>query len=273
MPKDSLFPDDEPRGFQVWHKQGKHYEHVATVESNALGAIVMTTHGFMGYGRWPDNPAVSAMPGEHRSTTIGDVLIGPDGRSLQIAADDGLHLRPIAPVDRIAADREGAPEEYQPSARAAAPTAEPTHRPAPPLGDADIRVLPGKDNPQYRGEDSFDIHDAKGKIGHLAGYLGGPWSDSEFRVTHVEISEPGRSLTPGQWKGVLRGLAEQLPDAEYLGGNRTGEGGDLSPAYEKLVSLPPPEAAGPAPSPADLAGRAGSNHVKQPGVHHHKPKL
>ena len=100
MPKDSLFPSDEPVGFLVWHKQGRHYEYVASVESNALGAILMTTHGFMGHERWQDNPGVSATPGEHRSTDIGDVLIGPDGRSMEIAADDGLRLKPIAPIDR-----------------------------------------------------------------------------------------------------------------------------------------------------------------------------
>lgn len=137
---------------------------------------------------------------------------------------------------------------------------------------AELRVLPGQGNPLYRGEDrSFDIHDATGKIGHLAGYMGGPWSESEFRLTHVEISRPGRSLTPGEWKGVLRGLGEQLPDAESLGANRTGENGDLSPAYEKLVRLPPP--AGPAPSPADLVGRAGPLSPEQTGGQTHKPKL
>src|SRR5271168_725218 len=59
-----------------------------------------------------------------------------------------------------------------------------------------IRIQPGQDNHLgWRDDRSFDIHDAKGKIGHLTGYLGGPWSDvdkdTEFRVTHVEISEPG----------------------------------------------------------------------------------
>lgn len=206
----------------------------------------MTTHGFMGYERWPDNPGVSARPGEHRSTDIGDVLIGRDGRSLQIAADDGLHLKPIAPIDRIPSDAKWAPEEPRREARAREPPAEqemylgqrdPARQPA------SIRIEPGKDNAlSWRDDHSFDIHDATGKIGHLAGYMGRPWSEKEFRVTHVEISEPGRRLSPGQWKGVLRGLGEQLPAAEYLGGNRTGEGGDLSPAYEKLVRLPPPGA-------------------------------
>jgi hypothetical protein len=78
MPRDSLFPDDEPVGFQVWHKHGQHYEYVASVESNALGAMLMTTHGFMGHDRWQNKPRVASMPREHSSTTIGDVLIGRD---------------------------------------------------------------------------------------------------------------------------------------------------------------------------------------------------
>jgi hypothetical protein len=621
MPKDSLFPDDEPVGFQVWHKQGERYEHVATVDSNALGAVMLTMHGFMGHERWQDNPAVRAMPGGHRSTTIGDVLIGPDGRPLQLSADHGLSLKPIASVDRIPSDAKGTrpgPEETplerverqlrdlkhdnspafaadageikklrllenqldwtgvgdkdkeavlarevdfpglaadhlnmilkgededrhqfaSPAAQrlfdeayfdeamkhvahfghdrewppasvntwqfiesavagrwpheevaadfgldsqhhfealsgpirhgeigtvaldaalgygrkltelarsapsnphkdiqfhtvwddrlgrerpeegaktAKEPNATPDPSAAPPLrmnyaadcyaalmseleaaadefqrlartpeqkalakgfgeyvagkahstikyltaealrpdsvpapdpfdrvvadlprqwhhdghaqrggtweeldtadklgylvghaarhkvsferltdaaertlglapgrlkvdqggqllvmyrdtlerhersraepqrpaeGGAvtgapqqspDIRVLPGQDNPVYRGERTFDIHDATGKIGHLAGHTG-YWNEEEFRLTHVEISQPGRSLTPGEWKGVLRGLRGQLPDAEFVGANRTGINGDLSPAYEKLVWLRGPEA-------------------------------
>jgi hypothetical protein len=109
----------------------------------------------------------------------------------------------------------------------------------------DIRLEPGHGNLlTWRDDHSFDIHDATGKIGYLTGYLGGPWSDadkdSEFRVTHVEITTPGRTLSPGQWKVVLHGLRRHLPiDAELIGGNRGGEGGDLSAAYEKLVRLPP----------------------------------
>jgi hypothetical protein len=100
MPKDSLFPSDEPTGFQVWHRQGKEYRHVADVNSNALGAMLMTTHGFMDYPRWQDNPRVTAMPGEHRSTTLGDVLIGRDGQALEISGGrrEGLWLKPIAPI-------------------------------------------------------------------------------------------------------------------------------------------------------------------------------
>jgi hypothetical protein len=126
-----------------------------------------------------------------------------------------------------------------------------------------VRVRPGEGNPlDWRETTSFDLHDAKGKIGYLAGYMGGPWSEKEFRVTHVEITDPGRRLTPGEWKSVLRGLREQLPDAEYIGGNRTGEGGDLSPAYEKLIGLPP---AAREPSPA-LMPDASQRAAFQPPV-------
>jgi hypothetical protein len=99
--------------------------------------------------------------------------------------------------------------------------------------DPQIRVLPGKDNQlDLRDDRSFDIHDASGKIGHITGYLGGPWSDAEadteFRATHVEVT---RKLSPGEWKEVLRELRENLPDvAELVGWNKGGEGGGLSGA-------------------------------------------
>jgi hypothetical protein len=548
MPKDSLFPNDEPVGFQVWHKQGQRYAYVASVESNALGAIMMTTHGFLGYQRWPDNPAVSAAPGDHRSTDIGDVLIGRDGRSLEIAADDGLHLKPIAPVAGVPVDGMGAPAEPDRAAHAKEPPAEAKAGkdavvwaddslfqdwtvPPPPTRErveVQIRQLKagtewstiveldiGRDetlsgrswgdlteaqkldqlrlgtdvmllDPQERHEllarevdfarivptreqiettigrikvligttymegqeyDAGDQHpprsglepipfnaltrgdrielldmvvdwegftdaqrgsvkrrvlegrgaeswmdgigpaepsrplrpgseetplerverelrdwktdhasfwneacneagrlrvlegeldwtgvaardkqaiiarevdfrkitpeeleaayqpsvmaagwviavtpdhapsppgDAEirvepGKIGYLSGYLGGPWSDvdrdTEFRVTHVEITAPGRKLSPGEWKDVLQGLRQHLPEvAELIDGNRGGEGGDLSPAYEKLVPLPPPEAAG-KPSPAELVERAGPPSPRLTGGQTHKPKL
>jgi hypothetical protein len=53
-------------------------------------------------------------------------------------------------------------------------------------------------------------------------------------------SVSSRRLSPGEWKDVLHRLREQLPDVvELIGGNRAGEGGDLRPAYEKLIRLPP----------------------------------
>jgi hypothetical protein len=113
------------------------------------------------------------------------------------------------------------------------------------VGSKEITVRPGMDNVLgFRDDRSFDVHDAGGKIGYLTGYVGGPWSDAdqdtEFRVTYVEISEPGRSLSPGEWKAVLHGLREHLPDVvELVGGNRGGEGGELHPASEKLMPLPP----------------------------------
>jgi hypothetical protein len=55
----------------------------------------------------------------------------------------------------------------------------------------------------------------------------------------VEITAPGRTLSPGEWKDVLHGLRQHLPDvAELIQGNRGGEGGGLDPAHEKLIRLP-----------------------------------
>jgi hypothetical protein len=100
VPKDRLFPGNEPVGYQVWHKQGGDYQYVAFVESNALGAMMTTTHGFLGVERWQNNPGVTAMDGEHRSTTIGDVLIDRSGRNWKITAYNGLSLTPVDPVTR-----------------------------------------------------------------------------------------------------------------------------------------------------------------------------
>ena len=86
-----------------------------------------------------------------------------------------------------------------------------------------IRIRPGTNNELgWRDDRSFDIHDGSGKIGFLTGYLGGPWSDAdsptEFRATHVEITAPGRKLSPSEWKDVLQGLRENLPDVAELVG-------------------------------------------------------
>jgi hypothetical protein len=222
--------------YQVWHANdleavhqsrmerapyGHGYTHVASVEARDLQhAVELTVHGDRA---WWENPEVKTSVAGSRSTAADDVIVDPQGRAYrfeghqtfrEVEHDSGLRRREDHPLDRAPSLQRG----------------------------AEIRVQPGKDNPLYRREDrSFDIHDATGKIGHLAGYMGGPWSETEFRITHVEISRPGRSLTPGEWKGVLHGLGEQLPDAEYIGGNRTGEGGDLF--LETLKRLPHPEAA------------------------------
>ncbi|MGO9467720.1 MAG: hypothetical protein ACLQVF_26590 [Isosphaeraceae bacterium] len=248
MPNDSLFPSDEPTGFQVWHKRGEGYERVASVESNALGAILMTIHGFDGHARWQDNPRVTAMPGEHRSTTIGDVLIARDGQPWEISSQGSLHLEPFGAIDRVSADSKETLKGYPRDLAEALESKEARASSPPPVTPArshqhsgGIHLEPGKGDPTYwREVIGFDIHDATGKIGYLAGTMGGPWSDDEFRISYVEISQPGRHLTPGEWKSVMRALSDHLPDAYWISGDRTGEGGDLSPAYEKFMRLPRP---------------------------------
>jgi len=52
-----------------------------------------------------------------------------------------------------------------------------------------------------------------------------------FLVNNLQQICAGVSArTPTSRKNVLRGQGEQLPDGEYIGGNRTGLNGDLSPA-------------------------------------------
>jgi hypothetical protein len=71
--------------YQVWHREGASFNQVAIVQSQELlGALVRTQHGVMAE-RWQDIEGVSAMPGEHRSTTFGDIIIAPDGKEWKFA--------------------------------------------------------------------------------------------------------------------------------------------------------------------------------------------
>ena len=252
-PRDSLFPSAEPVGFQVWHKLGQHYEHVASVQSNPLGAIMMTTHGFMGYKRWPENPAVSAVPGEHRSTDIGDVLIGPDGYSLEIAADDDLRLKPIAPIDRISADGS---------------IAEKSVECMPNLG-----IAVGKPEREALLRENYWLTREIGYVGFRERFFNDPDAVKAWPVPDVReralrefwniqpaagfasyagslANETTETLIA--YRDYLRGLSasgkdtqimfyEQISDLgrrERMIGGDDNQGGGLSTAYEKLVRLP-----------------------------------
>lgn len=60
------------------------YEFVAKVEGDDSDeAFRLTNHIDRD---WTENPGVQAAPGRHRSTSVGDVLVMPDGRHLYIAA-------------------------------------------------------------------------------------------------------------------------------------------------------------------------------------------
>ena len=64
--------------YQVWHKEGRELVHVADVHcGNLLAALVFTLHPKDGH--WQDNPQVTALVGNARSTTFGDRIVDPDG--------------------------------------------------------------------------------------------------------------------------------------------------------------------------------------------------
>lgn len=78
----AITPEQERRLFEVWHQSGDGYDLVASVaNTDQVGAVVKTTHGEK---PWQDNPGVTAEPGEHRSTEIGDKVVSPWGTELTL---------------------------------------------------------------------------------------------------------------------------------------------------------------------------------------------
>ena len=72
--------------YQVWHKDGKTYKHVADVAAgDPQTAALRTMHGLLA-PRWQDAEGVAALPGEHRSTEFGDIILAPDGEEYKFAA-------------------------------------------------------------------------------------------------------------------------------------------------------------------------------------------
>ena len=70
---------------------------------------------------------------------------------------------------------------------------------------------------------NFDLFEpASGsKIGYLAGVV----HDSEFRVLILNVRWAERKLSPSEWKSVLDGLRNLLPETvTEITGNRLGEG-------------------------------------------------
>jgi hypothetical protein len=75
--------------YQVWHKEGEHYRHVADVAAADPQTVALKTqHGLLA-ARWQDGQGVTAMPGEQRSTEFGDIVLAPDGTEYKFA---GLKL-------------------------------------------------------------------------------------------------------------------------------------------------------------------------------------
>ncbi len=75
--------------FQVWHKDGDGFTHVANVRTgNLLGALVFTLDPKG--GRWQDNPEVEAIVKDARNTTFGDRIVNPDGLAYSIHNFSGV---------------------------------------------------------------------------------------------------------------------------------------------------------------------------------------
>ena len=56
---------------------------VARVEADDLEATYRLTNSIQGY--WGDHRGVQTMGGPHRSTSVGDVVVAPDGTTWQCA--------------------------------------------------------------------------------------------------------------------------------------------------------------------------------------------
>jgi hypothetical protein len=89
--KDDLFASDDPVGvYQVWHRAGKEFHHVADVTSNYMGAIVMTSVG----REHPLARNVTWLVDQARPTTYGDKIVDPLGKAYE------LHKQEVGPVLR-----------------------------------------------------------------------------------------------------------------------------------------------------------------------------
>jgi hypothetical protein len=144
---------------------------------------MMTTHGFMGYDRWQDNPRVTAVPGGHRSNTTGDVLIHA-GQSLEIAADNGLHLKPTASIDKAPAAAErrsaAASQPASPNDRVERELAHTKTQPEIPLDSTRHYVMPDP-------EDAASVYDTCDVLG--------PWET-------LTPTEKLSALHELNWEGV-----------------------------------------------------------------------
>ena len=77
--------------YSVWHNKqpnfsdlyrldfnGANFEHVAHVEANSLEEVFVKTNHHMHYD-WMHEEGVRAKSGSHRSTSVGDIIIDPEG--------------------------------------------------------------------------------------------------------------------------------------------------------------------------------------------------
>lgn len=73
--------------FQVWHKHGNRYDKVAEVDiGNVEGAAILTA---ISPESWHGHPQISPMPGNHRATGFGDIIIDAEGVEYRFEAEVG----------------------------------------------------------------------------------------------------------------------------------------------------------------------------------------
>ena len=99
--------------YQVWHKAGDRYEKAATVNTaDVQGAAILTAFRVE---RWGDHPQIKPEPGEHRSTTFGDVIIDPEGQEYRFVAKEMEGFEGKYPAfEATTAIRDQGREEYLP---------------------------------------------------------------------------------------------------------------------------------------------------------------
>jgi hypothetical protein len=144
---------DEPAGtYQVWHRDGEAFRHVANVEAgNTMAAVVLPLfrRGAPGTERvaWLVDPA--------RPTTYGDKIVGPLGAAYELYKTDfgGTALRETS----MAEAKPSASRDVTPSAVPALPFPgeQPPHPWPSEIAEAN-RHQPGKDN----GNGHENSHDA-----------------------------------------------------------------------------------------------------------------
>jgi hypothetical protein len=81
--------------YQVWHQSGDGYTPVALVHAgNLLAATVLTMNRTD--AQWQEGEHVTALRPDTRSTTIGDVIVSPEGAAYEIrVTTHGLVFDPV----------------------------------------------------------------------------------------------------------------------------------------------------------------------------------
>jgi hypothetical protein len=106
--KGDLFASNDPKGtYQVWHRNGEEYRHVADVEAgNYMAAVILP---LIKRGE-PGSEGVTWLVDNPRSTTFGDKIVDPVGLPWEI------YKHPVGAVSlRETAMPQAADKQYNPA--------------------------------------------------------------------------------------------------------------------------------------------------------------